>query len=37
MSQLDELLQFSFLEILGWNRLELHPSEIQSVLVDREV
>ena len=26
-----------YIEDLGWNRLELHPSEMQSVLVDREV
>ena len=26
-----------YIEDLGWNRLGLHPSEMQSVLVDREV
>ena len=28
---------FDYVEDLGWNRLGFHPSEMQSVLVDREV
>ena len=27
----------NYIEDLGWNRLGLHPSEMQFVLVDREV
>ena len=28
---------FDYIEDLGWNRLGLHPREVRSVLVDREV
>ena len=28
---------FDYIKNLGWNRLRLHPSEMQSVLVDQEM